>query len=125
MKTLILAAGEGKRLRPLTETYPKPMLLIAGKPTLQHVIENLKLAGLTDIIIVVGFLKEQVMDYFGTGYDFGVKIKYAKKPYKSVSYNLNFLAVLFRIVNRLCAFIWSFSHANINSFRFYLFEHYK
>ncbi len=82
MKTLILAAGEGQRLRPLTETCPKPMLLIAGKPTLQHVIENLKSAGLTDIIIVVGFLKEQIMDYFGNGYDFGVKLKYVeqKKP---------------------------------------------
>jgi NDP-sugar pyrophosphorylase family protein len=66
MKTLILAAGEGKRLRPLTETCPKPMLLIAGKPILQHVIENLKSTGLNDFVIVVGFLKEQIMDYFGT-----------------------------------------------------------
>ncbi|MHA1379440.1 MAG: bifunctional sugar-1-phosphate nucleotidylyltransferase/acetyltransferase [Candidatus Helarchaeota archaeon] len=80
MKTLILAAGEGKRLRPLTETMPKPMLLIAGKPTLQHVIENLKKTGLNDFIIVVGFLKEQIMDYFGTGFDFGVKIKYIEQP---------------------------------------------
>ncbi|MFX0141761.1 MAG: bifunctional sugar-1-phosphate nucleotidylyltransferase/acetyltransferase [Candidatus Hodarchaeota archaeon] len=82
MKTLILAAGEGKRLRPLTETCPKPMLLIAGKPLLQHVIENLKSTGLTDFIIVVGFLKEQIMDYFSTGFDLGVKIKYIeqKKP---------------------------------------------
>ena len=82
MKTLVLAAGEGKRLRPLTENCPKPMLLIAGKPTLQHVIENLKSTGLTDFTIVVGFLKDKIIDYFGTGFDFGVKIKYIeqKKP---------------------------------------------
>jgi len=79
MKTLILAAGEGKRLRPLTETIPKPMLFIAGKPTLQHLIENLKSNGLTDLIIVVGFLKEQIINYFGTGFDFGVKIKYIEQ----------------------------------------------
>lgn len=79
MKALILAGGSGRRLWPITETIPKPMLPLGGKPTLEHVINNLKDAGLKDIIIVVGYLKDQIMEYFGNGYNFGVEIEYIEQ----------------------------------------------
>jgi len=79
LKALILAGGSGRRLWPLTETMPKPMLPLGGKPTLEHVIQNLKVAELKDITIVVGYLKDQIMNYFGTGYDLGVEIQYVEQ----------------------------------------------
>ena len=75
-KAVILAAGEGQRLRPFTVTKPKAMLSIAGKPILQHVIESLEQNGIRDVVIVVGYHREQVFDYFGTGEQFGIEIKY-------------------------------------------------
>ncbi|MEM2907088.1 MAG: sugar phosphate nucleotidyltransferase [Candidatus Odinarchaeota archaeon] len=76
MKTVILAAGKGERLQPLTSTRPKPMLYVGNKPILQVVIENLRECGLKDIVIVVSYKNEYIMNYFENGYDFGVNIKY-------------------------------------------------
>jgi UDP-N-acetylglucosamine diphosphorylase/glucosamine-1-phosphate N-acetyltransferase len=64
MKAVILAAGEGKRLRPFTETMPKVMLPVANKPILEHIFDSLKDSGVTEIILVVGYKKEVIMDYF-------------------------------------------------------------
>jgi glucose-1-phosphate thymidylyltransferase len=64
MKAVILAAGEGKRLRPFTETIPKVMLPIANKPILEYVVDAVKKSGITEIIIVVGYKKEVIMEYF-------------------------------------------------------------
>jgi len=75
-QAVILAAGEGQRLRPFTATKPKAMLSIAGKPILQYVIESLAQNGIRDIIIVVGYRREQVFDYMGSGERFGVDITY-------------------------------------------------
>jgi UDP-N-acetylglucosamine diphosphorylase / glucose-1-phosphate thymidylyltransferase / UDP-N-acetylgalactosamine diphosphorylase / glucosamine-1-phosphate N-acetyltransferase / galactosamine-1-phosphate N-acetyltransferase len=75
-QAVILAAGEGQRLRPFTMTRPKVMLSIAGKPILQYVIEALSQNGIRDIIIVVGYRKEQIFDHFGNGERFGVNIVY-------------------------------------------------
>jgi UDP-N-acetylglucosamine diphosphorylase / glucose-1-phosphate thymidylyltransferase / UDP-N-acetylgalactosamine diphosphorylase / glucosamine-1-phosphate N-acetyltransferase / galactosamine-1-phosphate N-acetyltransferase len=75
-QAVILAAGEGQRLRPFTLTRPKAMLTIADKPILQFVIESLVTAGVRDIICVVGYRKEQVYDYFGSGERFGAEITY-------------------------------------------------
>ncbi len=75
-KAVILAAGEGQRLRPFTVTKPKAMLSIAGKPILQYVIESLEQNGIREIVVVVGYHREQVFDYFGTGEQFGVEISY-------------------------------------------------
>jgi len=74
MKAVILAAGEGKRLRPFTETIPKVMLPVANKPVLEYVIDAVKSNGIDEIIIVVGYKKEVIMDYF-KNYK-GVKITY-------------------------------------------------
>lgn len=76
MKTVILAAGLGKRLRPITETIPKVMTPINSKPILEYTIKNLKAAGLKDLILVVGYKKEEVIKYFGDGKKFGVNIEY-------------------------------------------------
>lgn len=76
---MILAAGFGKRLRPLTETTPKPLLPVAGKPLLQYHIENLAAAGITDLVINTSWLAEQIEDYFGDGDNFGVSIRWSRE----------------------------------------------
>ncbi len=75
-QAVILAAGEGQRLRPFTVNRPKVMLSIAGKPILQYVIETLARNGIRNIVLVVGYKKEQVFDYVGSGEQFGVHIIY-------------------------------------------------
>lgn len=79
MKAMILAAGFGNRLRPLTETTPKPLLEVGGKPLLQYHLERLAAAGITDIIINTSWLAELIEDYFGNGSDFGVNIQWSRE----------------------------------------------
>ena len=76
MPALILAAGDGTRMRPLTAHIPKPLLLVAGKPFLQHTIESLKDAGIDKIYILIGWRQERIEEYFGDGRKFGVSIEY-------------------------------------------------
>ncbi len=75
MKALILAAGKGTRMYPLTETRPKPMLLIGNKPILEHIILAFKRAGIKDFVIVID-QNSPIRNYFGHGKNFGVKISY-------------------------------------------------
>jgi UDP-N-acetylglucosamine diphosphorylase / glucose-1-phosphate thymidylyltransferase / UDP-N-acetylgalactosamine diphosphorylase / glucosamine-1-phosphate N-acetyltransferase / galactosamine-1-phosphate N-acetyltransferase len=75
-QAVILAAGEGQRLRPFTVTKPKTMISIAGKPILQYVVESLARNGVRKIIIVAGYRREQVFNYMATGEKFGVSINY-------------------------------------------------
>ena len=75
-QAIILAAGEGQRLRPFTVTRPKAMLHIADKPILQYVVEALAQNGIRNIVFVVGYHKEQVYDSMGSGERFGVDITY-------------------------------------------------
>jgi UDP-N-acetylglucosamine diphosphorylase / glucose-1-phosphate thymidylyltransferase / UDP-N-acetylgalactosamine diphosphorylase / glucosamine-1-phosphate N-acetyltransferase / galactosamine-1-phosphate N-acetyltransferase len=75
-QAVILAAGEGQRLRPFTVARPKAMLSIAGKPILRYIIEALAVNGIRRIVLVVGYRKEQVYDYFGAGEQLGVEIAY-------------------------------------------------
>jgi glucose-1-phosphate thymidylyltransferase len=76
MKVVILAAGLGKRLKPITEIVPKVMIPINSKPILEYVIKNFKEAGFKDLILVIGYKKEQILNYFGNGKKFGVNIEY-------------------------------------------------
>ena len=76
MKGMILAAGKGTRLRPLTNTTPKPMLPIADRPLLEHIILNLKRCGVTQFGINLYHLPDKVIEYFGDGNHLGVTIKY-------------------------------------------------
>jgi len=76
MKAVILAAGEGIRMRPLTYTRPKVMLPLANKPILEHLLAEVRKAGITEFIFVVGYHDEQVRDYFGDGEKWKVNIGY-------------------------------------------------
>ena len=75
-KAVLLAAGRGTRMRELTSDLPKPMLRVQGKPILQHIVEGLCAAGVTDVLLVVGWRAEVVRDFFGNGEAFGVRIGY-------------------------------------------------
>lgn len=77
MKAVVMAGGEGTRLRPLTINRPKPMVSIVDRPVIQHIIELLKLHGITDIIITVQYLANVIQDYYGDGSQYGVNITYS------------------------------------------------
>jgi mannose-1-phosphate guanylyltransferase/phosphomannomutase len=77
MKAVILAGGEGTRLRPLTSNQPKPMLPIANVPMMRHVVRLLAKHGFDDIVVTVAFLANQIRNYFGDGAEFGVRMRYA------------------------------------------------
>ncbi len=79
MKAIILAAGEGTRCRPLTFTRSKVMLPIANKPMIEYVVRALYDNEIVDIIIVVGYAKERIMNYFGNGKDFDLHIEYVEQ----------------------------------------------
>lgn len=76
MKAIILAGGEGTRLRPLTCNIPKPMMPILGKPIIQYTIELLKNNGIEEIGITLQYLSDEITNYFGNGSKFGVDITY-------------------------------------------------
>ena len=77
MKAMILAAGRGERMRPLTDHTPKPLLSAGGKPLIEHLIERLVLAGIRDIIVNTAHLGEQIEAYFGYGDRYGASIQYS------------------------------------------------
>ena len=77
MKAVILAAGKGSRLNPITSTVPKPMIPIGGKPLLEHALLNLRDVGVQEILIIVGYKEEIIKNYFGNGLSkFNIKIEY-------------------------------------------------
>ena len=77
MYALILAGGKGERLRPLTDSLPKPLAPLNGKPILWYQVEWLKQAGVTNVIFLVGYRWEMVREYFGDGSNFGFKPTYS------------------------------------------------
>jgi NDP-sugar pyrophosphorylase family protein len=77
MRALILAAGEGQRLRPLTLCMPKPMVPVGGRPVLEHLIALLHLHGIHEIAINLHYRPEAIVNYFGDGKKFGVEITYS------------------------------------------------
>ena len=80
MKAVLLSAGFGERLHPLTEKIPKVMVSINGKPCIQYNIENLKKQGITDFLINTHYLPEKIKEYLKDGSKFGVKITYSYEP---------------------------------------------
>ena len=76
-QAVILAGGLGTRLRPLTDTRPKPMIEVGGKPFLEHLIVLLRSQGFDRFLILLGYLPEVVQNYFGDGRRWGVTIKYS------------------------------------------------
>lgn len=79
MKAVILAAGRGTRMGPLTENRPKVMLPIANMPLLEHIILTLRASGIGELLIVVGYCKEKITEYFGDGSKLGVDIEYVEQ----------------------------------------------
>ncbi len=79
-QAVILAGGEGTRLRPLTLTTPKPMIPIHGRPFLAYTLELLKSNGIDQIVMLVGYLHERIEEYFGDGKKIGISIRYAYCP---------------------------------------------
>ena len=77
MYALILAGGKGERLRPLTDTMPKPMVPLDGKPILWRQVRWLRAAGVTDVVFLVGHLAKVVKDYFGDGREHGIRAHYS------------------------------------------------
>lgn len=80
MKAIILAAGRGERMRPLTDHTPKPLLMVAGKPLIVHHIEALRAVGITELVINTGHLGAQLPAALADGRDFGVHIVYSPEP---------------------------------------------
>lgn len=76
MKAVIMAGGRGTRLQGVAKDIPKPMVPVLGRPVLQYQIENLKSSGITELILIIGYLGAAVQEYFGDGKDFGVHIEY-------------------------------------------------
>jgi mannose-1-phosphate guanylyltransferase/phosphomannomutase len=77
MKAVIMAGGEGTRLRPQTSNLPKPMLPLVGRPMMEHIISLLRRHGITDIVVTVAFLPNAIRSYFGDGSELGVRMVYA------------------------------------------------
>ncbi len=71
---IIMAGGMGKRLRPYTETCPKPLLPVAGKPMLEHIVERAKLEGFSHFVLAVHYLGHMIENHFGNGEKFGVRL---------------------------------------------------
>jgi len=77
MKAVVMAGGEGNRLRPLTSNQPKPMVPVVGKPCMEHILELLREHGLNDVIVTVAFLPQAIRSYFGEGETLGMQIGYS------------------------------------------------
>ncbi|MBA2287678.1 MAG: NTP transferase domain-containing protein [Ktedonobacteraceae bacterium] len=79
MKAVVMAGGEGSRLRPLTIRRPKPMVPIVGKPVMEHILNLLKRHGITEVVVTVQYLASNIEDYFGNGSHFGMRITYSRE----------------------------------------------
>src|SRR6266508_3014416 len=77
MKAVIMAGGEGSRLRPLTSNMPKPMLPLLNAPMMEHIVSLLKRHGFDDIVVTVAYMANVIRTYFGDGSEFGVRMVYA------------------------------------------------
>src|SRR4030067_3769254 len=79
MKAVVLAAGEGVRLQPITATRPKHLIDLGGKPVLEHILEALKSSGISEAIIVTHYMEEKIRQHFGDGGKFGLNLEYVEQ----------------------------------------------
>ncbi len=79
MKAVILAAGEGTRMRPLTANLPKPLLPVAGKPFLRHTLDAVRAAGIQDVTLLIGWQGHRIRESFGRGEDLGLSLSYEEQ----------------------------------------------
>ena len=80
MKAMILAAGLGQRMRPLTDHLPKPMLSVGGKPLLQYHLEHVHAAGIRQVVINLAYLGEKIRAFVGDGSRFDLQVEYSEEP---------------------------------------------
>ncbi len=80
MKAVVLAAGEGVRLKPITSTRPKHLIKVGGKPILEHCLSALKASGIEEAVIVVHYKADMIREYFGDGKRFGLRLEYVEQP---------------------------------------------
>lgn len=78
-RMVIMAGGKGTRLRPFTENCPKPLVAVAGKPLVEHIIERAKLEGFSDFVLAIHYLGHMIEDYFQDGENLGVNINYLRE----------------------------------------------
>src|SRR3990170_8101689 len=79
MKAVLLAAGEGVRLQPITSSRPKHLIRVAGKPILEHCLDALKASGVTEAIIVTHYMSDAIRQYFGDGEKIGLRLEYVEQ----------------------------------------------
>jgi N-acetyl-alpha-D-muramate 1-phosphate uridylyltransferase len=81
VKAMILAAGRGERMRPLTDTLPKPLLAARGRPLIEYHFDALRRAGITEVVINLGWLGERLREHVGDGSRFGLAVAYSEEGY--------------------------------------------
>lgn len=99
MKCMLLAAGLGKRLRPITDKIPKPLVEVAGRPLIEYHLEHLKLAGFKEVVINLSYLGEMIQEYLGDGSRFNLEIEYSQEgpqPLETAGGIINALPLLGR-----------------------------
>ena len=79
MKAVVLAAGEGVRLQPITATMPKHLIQVGGKPILEYCLDALKASGITEVVVVTHYMGDAIRQYFGDGAELGLKIAYVEQ----------------------------------------------
>jgi mannose-1-phosphate guanylyltransferase/phosphomannomutase len=77
VKAVVMAGGEGTRLRPLTSNQPKPMVPVVGKPCMEHIVDLLRRHGMSDVIVTLAFMPQAIRSYFGAGESLGVNVEYS------------------------------------------------
>ena len=102
IEAIVMAAGEGRRLRPVTERWPKPILPIDGHPVIATLLRELRSAGCERVTVVTGHLAEQVERLLGDGSGFGLELRYARQPRPDGSADAVSRAVL-RLTSICCA----------------------
>ena len=80
MKAMILAAGRGERLRPVTDRLPKPLLEVGGKPLLAWHLERLAAAGIVNVVINVSHFADLIVTHVGNGASYGLSVQYSREP---------------------------------------------
>jgi len=123
MKCMLLAAGLGTRLRPITDKIPKPLVEVAGKPLIEYHLSNLKSAGFKEVVINTSYLGEMIQEHLGDGSQFDLSIQYSKEgkePLETAGGIINALPLLgdepFLVLNAdiWCAHTLSFANLSKN-----------